>query len=868
MIGERISHFEIEEKLGSGGMGEVFRARDVQLKRLVAIKRLHPDLAGNSDYRRRFLREAQHAANVTHQSIASIYDILEIQGDLYLVMEYVDGVPLLQWDFAVSGLEQFLSIAEQCAQALSAAHSQGVIHRDIKPGNILLTRSQQVKVLDFGLAQKTSTFDPLASSDETPREQGTRGTPAYMAPEIIRGGGADVRSDIFSLGVVFYELLTGHHPFLAGNLATTINRIMSSNPSPVIQINPRIPQDLSQAISKMLEKDRALRYASAADVLSDLRRIRRDIFGTPLEPLPALDRPSSTFKRHRAIWASSAFIVLVVVSSGILNRWNETPSLPANPTVAILPITVGDHGQTDLPAFSSGMTEVLSNNLGRLSQRYPFNVIPASSVRDTPLVGNHEIVSKLGANLFLQSTLQYDAKELKVILSLNDPASGIVLRHAGVIGSYEEPLSLLTDVTEQTLSMLDIKADSSFHLVPNGLGTKPVAQNFFFRGLGHYAQAQWEEAVEDLRQALSFESNFSEAEASLAQALLQIRDTETASTSQEEIESHARRALELNANSGQAQFAMGEVRLNQGLIPEAATHFERAVQLGPLNRIFLNRLCLTHDKPGQEEDLVRHLEAVVEKQPEFWLGYSFLGLSYFYSERLEDAARTFSRVLDLAPGYLAAVNSLGIIYARMNCLELSLATHLKALDLGEAGGVHTNIAVSLFYLGRHDEALDYAERAIQFLDRDPLEARNYIDFGNLADILYWATGSEHEKAMDAYRKALQRVDDYMVDSPGDTLALESRALFVTMLGNLEEGRREIDRIVEEAEPRASALYKAAIIHQMSNDTERAARCLARSLELGESVFRASNEPIFSNSEVLRAVVARFPIPPCPIKEEP
>lgn len=724
MIGERLSHFTIEQQLGSGGMGQVFRATDIKLKRQVAIKRLHPELARDPDYRRRFLREAQHAASFNHMSIASIYDILEIQGDLYLIMEYVDGAPLQQWSFAEGGLKQFLSIAVQCAEALEAAHAKGVIHRDIKPGNILLTLSQQVKVLDFGLARRISPPSFLSSRDETPREQGTCGTPAYMAPEVIRGCVGDARSDIFSLGVVLYELLTGRHPFMDKNLAATVNRVLTNDPPSADKLNRRAPNELSRVISKMLKKDREQRYLKATDVVADLRRIERESGFLPSTSLSSPPGTRLVERRHLYIWSSAALIVTIVVSSGILNRWYRFEDIPENSTLVVTPL-VAETEQADLEDFCVGLGELLSSNLSRLASQYPFKVIPSETVRKTAVVSDQELPSKLGATLTLNSSLVPDRSQLKVLLTLSDADSGRTLKHAQIVGSSADPLALLTDLTRATLTMLDVEnVDPASQLIHPGLGTETESQILFFQGLGHFVREQWEEAVEDLRQALTFESSPTAAEMTLAQA-----------------------------------------------------------------------------------------------------------------------------------------------YARMNCQKLSLSTYLKALERGGGTAVTSRTATALFYLGRHREALEYARRAIQLSEQDDREVVGFNDLGSLASILYWAGRSERDQAMDTYRKALERVEAYLETSPGDTTALESRALYMSMLGDQKKGREEIDQLLQTGRESSSTWYKAAIIYQLSGNTEKAAAYLLRSLELEREAHRAAHEPAFEGSPTLRAVVAKFPNTPCPLGAE-
>ena len=217
-----MGRFRIGERLGKGGMGEVYRAEDTKLKRTVALKRLAPSLRADSLYRHRFLEEAERASRFSDAHVAAVYDVLEEQGEIFLILEYVEGQNLRQRLREPLSLDEFFTIAIQCAEALVSAHRQGIVHCDIKPENIMLTSAGQVKILDFGVAKHLPRSDQSSTVDRA----GTfAGTPAYMSPEVLLEQAPDGRADVFSLGVVFYEVLTGQHPFMAGSFVATTDRI-------------------------------------------------------------------------------------------------------------------------------------------------------------------------------------------------------------------------------------------------------------------------------------------------------------------------------------------------------------------------------------------------------------------------------------------------------------------------------------------------------------------------------------------------------------------------------------------------------------------------------------------------------------------
>src|SRR5947208_11657407 len=274
LSGTLVGRFHIGERLGKGGMGEVYLAQDTKLKRLVALKRLAPQLRADSGYRRRFLEEAERASRFSDAHVAALYDVLEERGEIFLVMEYVEGENLRQRLRRLISVQEFFDIATQCVEALAAAHERGIVHCDIKPENIMLTASGQVKILDFGVAKHLPRSDQSTTVD---RSGTMSGTPGYMSPEVLLEKTPDGRSDIFSLGVVFYEVLAGHHPFLADGFLATSDRIRCETPAPIHIFNSEVPEELEKLVNKAMAKEPGLRYASTGELLEQLRLVESRI---------------------------------------------------------------------------------------------------------------------------------------------------------------------------------------------------------------------------------------------------------------------------------------------------------------------------------------------------------------------------------------------------------------------------------------------------------------------------------------------------------------------------------------------------------------------------------------------------------------
>src|SRR5262245_30938900 len=348
MIGQTISHYRILEKLGAGGMGVVYKAHDLRLERAVALKFLPDDLSHNPQALERFRREALATSALNHANICTVHDIGEQDGRPFLAMEFVDGETLRQH---IGGkplaIEEILNLGIQIADALDAAHSQGIIHRDIKPGNIFVTKRGQAKVLDFVWAKLIGRGTAVTDATEVSRASEERvlivgiisGTPSYMSPEQIRGDDLDVRADVFSLGLLLYEMATGKKAFGGSTGGVIIEAILSRSPAPVLGINPELPIELEAIINKAIQKDKEKRYQSAAEVRADLQVLRRGFesghTATQLLATAGMQQPSLTKRNKWLVPAISAGVVVAIAGGGWLYYTKKTHGLSETDTAVL-----------------------------------------------------------------------------------------------------------------------------------------------------------------------------------------------------------------------------------------------------------------------------------------------------------------------------------------------------------------------------------------------------------------------------------------------------------------------------------------------------------------------------------------------------
>ena len=843
MVGTSVGPYQILEKLGAGGMGEVFLGYDPRLERRVALKCLRATVLAREEAHGRVRREARAVARLTHPHIAGVYDVLEQDGRSFIVMEYVEGVSLsTHMAHGPLPVAEVRSIGRQLASALGAAHAQGVIHRDLKPANIQVMRDGSIKVLDFGVARLTAPASTIVDTTMVEHAvesslDGNPGTPLYMAPEQLAGHPADERSDIYSAGVILFQMATGRRPYLdatAVRLALAIN----ADPAPAASsINPLASQELSDVIAKALKRHPDDRYQHAREFEAALAAMSGTASSTrtfaQAGRLAQAARPAWDRGLGR-LWAVGVGVAVLLLGGVVarrplmtalhLNRLAPVSTPASRHAVAVLPLDnlSGDPSKGYLGAgVSETLTMALSKTPGLI-------VLSRSDVQE---VANREhdlrtVARDLDVSFLVDGSVQQSGDRLRITLRVIRPDgtiawSDVYEDNTAAIFALHRAMAadLVTHVQGRSSDGVDLTVPATGSV--DALTAYWQGRATLDRAV---SEADFNSAAAGFRKAIATDPKFSLGYAGLADTLWQqYQVTYDPALPQQALDAGLT-ALRLDPRQPVTRVAVAAVYQGLGQNDAAADQLHRALELQPSYDDAHRVLARVLSAQGKPEQAIGELQQALAYRPRSWANYNALGRLYYELRRLPEAATTFQKALEIAPNDARTYLSLGTVYLQMDDFDKAIEMLDRSSRITPTGLALSNLGTAYYRLGRFTDAAAAYESALR------LDAKAPLLHGNLGDA-YLRLDRRTDAARE-FASARQLALAALKVNATDARWMSRAAGFEAKLGLNAEASAHAAEAVALAPRDPDVQFKQAVVAALAGDSETALRALKQALSLG------------------------------------
>jgi eukaryotic-like serine/threonine-protein kinase len=844
--GDELGHrYRIESLLGQGGMGRVYKAYDKELDRPIALKVLQPELSNDSNAMQRFKQELLLASRISHKNILRIHDLGEVDNVRFISMAFVDGPDLHHMlrsgKFSVDRAQ---NIAQQLCEALDAAHSEGIIHRDLKPQNILVGAGDHVYVSDFGLAKSLE-----SSTSGMTRTGQYLGTPRYMAPEQVEAGQVDKRTDLYALGLILFEMVTGEEAFKGDStLQIMYRRVKEKAPNPK-QFNPELPDYFARIVLRCLERDPAQRYQDARDILADLHAARVTPAARSLRAIVS-DTP-------RWWIAAAAIVVLLAASLSIpsvrhlFRPGTQAPAaspsaaLPGVPPlstgrfIAVLPLQVlGDSHQ--IGYLAEGIQEALSAKLFQLKDVRMTSADAAAKANQSQSLP--KIASALGANLLVRGMLQNSGDKVRIIMNLEDVADGKRLWSKEFNGVTGDLFTIEDQIYNQLVTALNVNPSGDEMARAAARPTYNIAAyDLYLRGRnalrGHQSK-DIQAAMDYFGQAVAKDPNFALAYSGVADASLRMYGVKKDSFWTDKALAAAEQAKQLNGNLPEVHFALGGAYSATGKYNEAVSELKRAVALAPNSDEAYLRLGDAYLQSGNASAAMQSFQKAIQLNPYYWNNQDEIGNAYFLQGDYAKALDAFHQMTVLAPDVDAGYENIGNVYLREGKYQDCIPYYQKALQIEPFWTTYSNLGTAYFFLKQYTQSAAAYEKAVAL---NPNDSEVVV---NLADAYHYS--GQQDKARQTYQQAIALGYKELQTNPQSALTMAQIALSYAKINNAQQAESFIGRARSIARNNVDYIYDEAEINAILNRQDAALSALREAFEKHYPADYASGDQELEN----------------------
>ena len=795
MIGRRIGRFRIVSRLGQGGMATVWKARDELLGREVALKILDEQLAGSEKVRRRFVHEAQTGAMLDHPGAVAVFDSGEADDAVYIAMQLVEGETLSDAvGHRLLPIAEAIRIVSAVAEVLAHAHERGIVHRDVTGRNVMIGRDGRVFVLDFGLA--LATWESRVTSSGT-----SVGTAQYMAPEMIRGEEADARTDLYGLGVVFYEALTGTFPHRGEPAIAVTFAALHGEPASPRQLRPEVPEAVERIVLKMMARERGARYSGVAELLQDLRDREglREIAPVEVSEPPAarrLDSALGSDARPRPLYLS------------------------------VLPFRAGGAEQDPaLGSVAERLTEIVGCALAKSSSVRIVRAPPASEIPAEGELGR--FAERIGANALMQGRLERAGSVLRVSYVVLDPRRGSHLAGDVIDGSALQPFDLEDQLVASVTRALGLAPGAA--AAPSSKPADPAASERLAQALGYLRrydnEASVDGAIQLLERLIASEGENALYDAALARAFLRKKEHTQQRVWENRAAAACARAIGLDPSRPEVRTAHGLVLNAAGRHAEALVEFRMALEEQPASVEASLGSALARLGAGDPKGAMEDCDRAVGAHPRDWRCHSVKGWIHFISGENEAALEPWRTVIELTPDNARGHLNLGNALYRLDRLDEAVAMYRRSLAINPFYRTYTTLGTALYHQGRDEDSLAAFRKATE------LTASDAIVWGNLGNACHCIPGHETEAAF-ALDRAIGLMREQLDLNPAQADGWARMSGWLVNRGRREEAERAIHRALELAPRDPYCMTRAGHVYFQLGQREACIHWLREAVRAG------------------------------------